>query len=129
MIRRLFSASASVSMRWRSISACFSTVAISSFSRRMISASCTLTCCSFSTCCTFTSSATHLLLHDVGLDLVGLVGLRLLLLDDLQVLGLLDVEVALRLGLLGLRQRLGEHALLVGLRLGDGGFARALRRA
>ena len=45
----------------------------------------------------------HLLLHDVGLDFVGLVGLRLLLLDRLQVLGLLDFEVALRFGLLGLR--------------------------
>ena len=29
----------------------------------------------------------------------------------------------LRLGLLGLRERLGQHPLLVGLRLGDGGFA------
>ena len=67
-----------------------------------------------------------LLLHDVGLDLVGLVGLRLLLLDRLDVVGLLDLEVALRLGLLGLRQRLGEHALLVGLRLGDRRLAHRL---
>ena len=57
-----------------------------------------------------------LLLHDVGLDLVGLVGLRLLPLDGSLVLRLLHVEVALRLGLLGQRQRLGQHALLVGLR-------------
>ena len=70
-----------------------------------------------------------LLLHDVGLDLVGLVRLRLLLLDRLVVLRLLDLQVALRLGLLGLRERLGEHPLLVGLRLGDRGLPRARRRA
>ena len=69
----------------------------------------------------------HLLLHDVGLNFVGLVGLRLLPLHHFQVLGLLDFEIALRFGLLGLRKRLGEHALLVGLRLGDGGFARGFR--
>ena len=45
--------------------------------------------------------------------------MRFLLLDGLDVVRLLDVEVALRFRLLGLRQRLGEHALLVGLRLGD----------
>src|SRR6185503_13828515 len=56
--RRLFSASASTEMRCRSTSACFSTVAISSFSRRTISASCTLICCSRSICCTRTASAT-----------------------------------------------------------------------
>ena len=64
-----------------------------------------------------------LLLHDVGLDLVGFVGLRLLPLDSFEVLGLLDFEIALRFGLLGLRERLREHAFLVGLGLGDGGFA------
>src|SRR5256885_8569352 len=45
-------------MRWRSTSACFSTVAMSSRSRRSISASCTFTWASRSTCCTFTDSAT-----------------------------------------------------------------------
>src|SRR5205809_36789 len=44
-------------MRCFSISACFNTVAMSSFSRRMISASCTLICCSFSICWIFTASA------------------------------------------------------------------------
>ena len=79
------SALASVSMRWRSISACFSTVATSSFSTRRISASCTLICCSFSTCCDLHRLGDELLLHDVGLDVVGLVGLRLLRLDGLDV--------------------------------------------
>src|SRR5262249_52822224 len=65
----------------------------------------------------------HLLLHDVALDLVGLVGLGLLLLDHLEVFGLFDFEVALRFGLLGLGQGFGEHTLLIGLGLGDGGFA------
>ena len=69
----------------------------------------------------------HLLLHDVGLDLVSLVGLRLLLLDHLQVLGLLHFEVALGFGLLGLGKRFGQHPLLVGLGLGDGGLARGHR--
>jgi hypothetical protein len=46
-------------------------------------------------CRTLASSATHLLLHDVGLDVVGFVGLRLLLLDGFQVLRLLDFEIAL----------------------------------
>jgi hypothetical protein len=40
----------------------------------------------------------------------------------LEVLRLLHVEVALRLGLRGERQRLGEHALLIGL----GAFDRRL---
>ena len=58
----------------------------------------------------------HLLLHDVRLDVVRLVGLRLLLLGDFEVLRFLDLEVALRFGLLGLRQRFRQHAFLVGLR-------------
>ena len=65
----------------------------------------------------------HLLLHDVGLDLVGLVRLRLLLLGGFQILGLLDLEIALRFGLRGQRLGFRQHPLLVGLRLGDGGFA------
>ena len=64
-----------------------------------------------------------LLLHDVGLDLVGLVRLRLLLAALLGELRFLDIQIALRLGLLGQRLRLGQHALLVGSGLGDGGFA------
>ena len=66
-----------------------------------------------------------LLLHDVGLNVVRLVGLRLLLLGDFEILRFLDLEVALRFGLLGLRQRFRQHSLLVGLRLRDRGFARA----
>ena len=66
----------------------------------------------------------HLLLHDVALDFVSLVGGGLLLLDHLQVFGLLHFEIALGFGLLGLRKRLGQHPFLVGLRFGDGGFAR-----
>ena len=65
----------------------------------------------------------HALLHDVGLDLVSLIGLRLLPLDILKVLGLLDFQIALRFGLLGLRQRLGQDARLVCVRFGDGRFA------
>src|SRR5262249_9575884 len=52
-----------------------------------------------------------LLLHDVGLDLIGFIRLRLLALHAFQILGLLDFEIALRFGLLGLRQRLGDHTL------------------
>ena len=37
----------------------------------------------------------HLLLHDVGLNVVSLVGLRLLFLRDFQVLRFLDFEIAL----------------------------------
>src|SRR5262249_9055208 len=47
----------------------------------------------------------HLLLLDVLLDLIGLVGLGLLLLDQLGIGGLLDFEVALGFGLLGLGER------------------------
>ena len=65
----------------------------------------------------------HLLLHDVGLDLVGFVGLGLLLLDGFQVSGFLDFQVALRLRLLGHGERLSQHALLIGLRLGDSRLA------
>ena len=38
--------------------------------------------------------------------------------------GFLDLEVALRFGLLGLGERFGQHALLIGLRFGDRRFAR-----
>ena len=41
----------------------------------------------------------HLLLHDVGLDVVGLVGLRLLLLGQFEILRLLDFEIAVLLRL------------------------------
>src|SRR5205085_1699743 len=44
----------------------------------------------------------YLLLHDIGLNVVGLVGLGLLLLSGFEVLRTLDIEVALRFGLLGL---------------------------
>ena len=43
----------------------------------------------------------NLLLHDVGLDVIGLVGLRLLALGDFKELGFLHFEIALRFGLLG----------------------------
>jgi len=62
----------------------------------------------------------HLLLHDVGLDLVRLVGLRLLPLGDFEIVRLLDLKIARGFGLLGLRKRLRQNTLLVGLRLGDG---------
>ena len=76
-----FSASASVSMRWRSISACFSTVAISSLLAAQDFGFLHLDLAAPSRPAESSpASATHLLLHDVGLDLVGLVGLRLLLL-------------------------------------------------
>src|SRR5208282_3346349 len=65
-----------------------------------------------------------LLLHDVGLDVICLVGLRLLLFRDFQVLRFLDLEVALRFGLLGLGERFRQHALLVGLRFCDCRFSR-----
>src|SRR5208282_2101501 len=64
-----------------------------------------------------------LLLHDVRLNVIRLVGLRLLLLRYFQVLRFFDLQVALRFGLLGLGKRLGEHALLIGLRFGNRGFA------
>src|SRR5208283_533862 len=56
----------------------------------------------------------NLLLHHVGLDFVGLVGLRLLALDHFYVCRFLHFEIALRLRLAGLRCRLGGHAFLVG---------------
>ena len=43
----------------------------------------------------------HLLLHHVGLDVISLIGLRLLLLGDLEVLRPLHFQVTLRLGLFG----------------------------
>ena len=61
----------------------------------------------------------HLLLHDVGLDLVGLVGLGLLPLDSFEVLGLLDLQVALGFGLVGEGKGLGKDAFLVSLGCGD----------
>src|SRR5439155_22642129 len=64
----------------------------------------------------------HLLLHDVGLDVISLVGLRLLPLGDFQVLRFLDLEIALRFSLLCQRQGLGQHAFLIGLGLGHGGL-------
>jgi hypothetical protein len=45
----------------------------------------------------------HLLLHDVGLDVVGFVGLRLLLLGGFQIQRLLDFQIASGLGLFGLK--------------------------
>jgi len=60
----------------------------------------------------------HLLLHDVGLDVISLVGLRLLTLGDFEVLRFLDLQVALRFRLLAQRQRFRQHALLIGLGLG-----------
>src|SRR5579862_6192165 len=69
----------------------------------------------------------HLLLHDVGLDLISLVGGGLLLLHDLVIVGLLDLQIARGFRLLGLRQRFGQHPLLIGLRLGHGGRARRFR--
>ena len=111
-------------MRLRSYSACLSTVAVSSRSRRWISASCTLTSCSFSTWWMVTSSARTCCCMMLPWISYALSAVRLLLLHHLQVFGLLHFEIALRFGLLGLRERLGQHALLVGLRLGDGGFAR-----
>src|SRR5882762_1110244 len=57
----------------------------------------------------------HLLLHDVGFDFIRLVGGGLRFLGHFQVAGFLDVQVALRFGLLGQRCGLGRDALLVGL--------------
>src|SRR5712664_2174268 len=57
----------------------------------------------------------HLLLHDVGFDFIRLVGGGLRFLGHFQVAGFLDVQVALRFGLLGQRSGLGRDALLVGL--------------
>ena len=61
-----------------------------------------------------------MLLHDVGLDVIGLIGLRLLALGDFQILRFLDFQIALRFRLLGQRQRLRQHAFLIGLCLGYG---------
>ena len=65
----------------------------------------------------------HRLLLNVGLDLISLIGLRLLLLNQLRVGSFFDLKIALCFGLLGLRERLGEHALLIGLGLCDRGLA------
>ena len=66
-----------------------------------------------------------LLLHDVGLELVGFVGLGLLTACGFGELGLLDVEVALGFGLLGEGEGFGEDALLIGGGFGYGGFAQS----
>ena len=66
----------------------------------------------------------HLLLHDVGLNVVGLVRLRLLLFNRFLILRFLDLEIALRLGLLGGGKRFCKHSLLVRLGPGDGSRAR-----
>jgi len=71
----------------------------------------------------------HLLLHDVGLQFVGLVGLRLLAARLLGVLRFLDGKVALRLGLLAQRSGLRDDAILVGRGLGDGGLAQRVGAA
>ena len=65
----------------------------------------------------------HLLQHDVRLNFVRLIRRRLLLLDQVQVFGLFDVEIALGFGLFRLRQSFGEYAFLIGLGFRDGGFA------
>src|SRR4029077_3798229 len=67
----------------------------------------------------------HGLLLAIGFDLVSLVGLRLGLLADFQIVGFFDVQVALGFGLLGQRSSFGGNALLVGLGFGDGGGASA----
>ena len=64
----------------------------------------------------------NLLLHDVGLDVIRLIGLCLLTFGDFQKLRSLDFQVALRFRLLGQRQSLRQHTLLVGLRFGDSRF-------
>src|ERR1019366_8621648 len=64
----------------------------------------------------------HLLLHDIGLDLVRFVGLRLLAFYQFVVGRFLHFEIALRLGLPRQGSRFSRDALLVGLRLGDGRF-------
>ena len=63
----------------------------------------------------------HLLLHDVGLYVVGFVGLRLLALHGFQVLRLLDFQIALGFGLLAGRERFGQHPLLIGVGTRHGG--------
>ena len=68
----------------------------------------------------------YLLLHDVGLDIIGLVGGGLLLAHSRHVVGPLQFEVALGFGLLGRRRRFRHDALLVGLRPGDRRFAHRL---
>src|SRR5262249_37621152 len=69
------------------------------------------------------------LLLDVGLDLVRLVGLRLLDLHGRLIVGLLDLEVPESFGLFRLTRRLRDHLLLLGLRGGDAGIALGLGAA
>ena len=64
-----------------------------------------------------------MLLHDVGLDVVGFISLSLLPLGNFQVLGFLDFQVALRFGLLSHGERLRQHSFLIRVRLCYGSFA------
>ena len=98
-------------------------VAISSFSRRRISASCNLDLLLLFHLLDLHRFGDHLLLHDVGLDVVGFIGLGLLLLGGFQILRFLDFEIARGFGLFGLRQGFGQHAFLIGLGSRDGGGA------
>ena len=80
-------------------------------------------CCCFLDLLDLDLFGDDLLLHDVGLELVGFVGLGLLAACGFGELGLLDVEVALGLGLFGQRGGLGDDALLIGGGFGYGGFS------
>ncbi len=82
-------------------------------------------CCSFSHLLDLHLLGHHLLLHDIGLDVVGFVGLRLLLLGGFQIQRSLDLEIARGFGLLGLRKRFRQHAFLVRLGPCDRGGARS----
>src|SRR6185437_4674321 len=61
-----------------------------------------------------------LLLLDVGLNFIGFVGLRLLLLHELGVFGTFDFEVALGFCLFGLRKGFCQHTFLIGLGASNG---------
>ena len=63
-----------------------------------------------------------LLLHDVGLDVIGFVSLRLLPLGNFDVLRLLDFKIALRFRLLRQGQRFCQNPFLIGLRLCNRGL-------
>jgi len=103
-----------VSMRWRSISACFSTVAMSS-SR---GARFPLPALSLALHAPPAGHARTLQSPFCCMTLVSIsyaLSAVLALLGHFQVAGFLDVQVALRFGLLGQRCGLGRDALLVGL--------------
>ena len=68
-----------------------------------------------------------LLLHDVGLNVIGFVCLCLLTLGDLEELGAFHFQIALRLGLFCQRQSFSKHAILIGLCFGNRGFPRGKR--